>query len=193
MEEETIKFGSDNKSKIIIGFIHYGESDNLSKLFETLHEFRKKYGLKYTHQSKEKIIFFNISSEYLEEFGKVQPFTISRFQTKSEYLCDKEIAIKLQKQRDSFIRMMWDEESTILTFMSRTSSVIHNNLIKRIFNDSQIEFQKNNYKIIKYENKYKVNTNEDNTKIPEGFQRIESKKYIQVVRKFEKNYKKSIN
>ena len=140
-----------NKPKIMTGFIHYNDSDDLVSLFETLNEFRKNYGLKYSHQGNVKLVFFNINSEHLGEFAKVRPFKISRFQTKTEYQCDEETANKLMGQKDSFVRMLWDETSSVLTFMSRTTSRVHGNLVRRIFKDSGVSFNKDTYRVLREE------------------------------------------
>ena len=41
-----------DRPRIMTGLIHYGESDDLTKLFDVLNEFRKNNGLKYSHQSR---------------------------------------------------------------------------------------------------------------------------------------------
>lgn len=136
---------AEQKKKIMTGFIHYGKSDDLIEIFKILNDFRKNNGLKYTHQSIENKIFFNISSEHLNSFSKKRPFKISKYQTKSEYKCDKDISNKLMSLKDSFVRMLWDENTQTLTFLSRTPSKVHTNLLKRIFKDSEVEFIKENY------------------------------------------------
>lgn len=175
------------KSRIMTGYIHYGESDDLIKLFDILNEFRKNNGLKYSHQSQTSMVFFNVSSEHLDAFSKVRPFKISRFQTKSEYKCDLTTSSQLMGQKDSFLRMMWDESSGILTFMSRTPSRVHGNLVRRIFKDSGVEFQRDNYSVLRNFSSEKVdeerddsadekNDHSDQTDTPEGFQRVVNKK-----------------
>ncbi len=185
---------ADTKPRIMTGYIHYGESDDLTKLFDTLNEFRKNNGLKYSHQSKASMVFFNVSSEHLDAFSKVRPFKISRFQTKSEYSCDKETCDQLMSQKDSFLRMLWDENSGVLTFLSRTPSRVHGNLVRRIFRDSGVEFQRDSYSVLR--NPYNGRTGEQDdaeeqeanvpvkhtnkTQVqqatPEGFQRVETKR-----------------
>lgn len=140
---------AETKPRIMTGYIHYGESDDLTKLFDILNEFRKNNGLKYSHQSRASMVFFNVSSEHLDAFSKVRPFKISRFQTKSEYKCDKETCDQLMGQKDSFLRMLWDESSGVLTFLSRTPSRVHGNLVRRIFKDSGVEFQRDSYSVLR--------------------------------------------
>lgn len=140
----------ENRPKIMTGYVHYdNKTDDLAQLFQTLNEFRKNRGLKYSHQDNVGLVFFNISSEHLEELSKVRPFKISKFQTKSEYYCDKETSEKLMGQKDSFLRMNWDEQTNVLTFMSRTTSRVHGNLVRRIFKDSGVNFNKSEYTVLK--------------------------------------------
>lgn len=151
MSNQQEQMTETNKPKIMTGFIHYNDVDDLTSLFEVLNGFRKNYNLKYSHQGIVKLVFFNISSEYLGELAKVRPFKISRFQTKTEYQCDKEDAEKLMSLKDSFVRMMWDENSNTLTFMSRTVSRVHGNLVRRIFRDAEVSFNKEGYKVLREE------------------------------------------
>jgi len=137
------------KPKIMTGYIHYGETDDLTKLFDILNDFRKNNGLKYSHQSKAQMVFFNISSEHLDAFSKVRPFKISRFQTRTEYKCDEATSTKLMGQKDSFLRMMWNEESGTISFQSRTPSRVHGNLVRRIFRDAGIDFQRDSYYVLR--------------------------------------------
>lgn len=133
------------KPKNITCFIHYGESDDLVKIFEVLKDFRSRYGLKFSHHKG--YIFFTLLSENLAELAQVRPFKISKFQTKSEYPCSKDICNKLIQQRDSFIKMSWDDNSNKLTFISRTNPRIHLQLIRRIFTDANIEFNRLEHEI----------------------------------------------
>lgn len=189
---------ADTKPRIMTGYIHYGESDDLTKLFDILNEFRKNNGLKYSHQSKASMVFFNVSSEHLDSFSQVRPFKISRFQTKSEYKCDTVTSTQLMAQKDSFLRMLWDESTGVLTFLSRTPSRVHGNLVRRIFKDSGVEFQRDSYLVARNFNtgNEKEEASEDEgkdestrltgqtqqieqveqTSTPEGFQRVESKR-----------------
>lgn len=151
------------KPKIMTGFIHYNKEDDLAQLFDILNEFRRNNGLKYSHQNNVSMVFFNVSSEHLESLAKVRPFKISKYQTCSEYECDKETADKLMSQKDSFVKMSWDETSNTLTFKSRTISRVHGNLVRRIFKDSKQDFEKNNYQVIRDRNELQdeLNTNSD--------------------------------
>lgn len=140
---------AETKPRIMTGFIHYGESDDLTKLFDILNDFRKNNGLKYSHQSKAQMVFFNVSSEHLDAFSKVRPFKISRFQTITKYKCDEATSTQLMGQKDSFLRMMRDEESGIISFQSRTPSRVHGNLVRRIFRDAGVDFQRDSYSVLR--------------------------------------------
>lgn len=166
------------KPRITTGYIHYGESDDLTKLFDILNEFRKNNGLKYSHQSKVSMIFFNVSSEHLDAFSQVRPFKISRFQTKSKYKCNSDISTQLMTQKDSFLRMIWDESSCVLTFLSRTPNSVHSNLVRRIFKDSCVEFQRDSYSAVRNFSSEQEDSTEQTkqTSTPDGFQRVENKR-----------------
>ena len=157
MEEQI---NNNTKPKIMTGYIHYNESDDLTQLFQILNEFRKNNGLKYSHQGKVSMVFFNISSEHLDALYKMRPFKISKFQTKSEYQCDSDTANKLMEQKDSFVRMTWNEQTNVLTLMSRTIGRVHGNLVRRIFKDSGLEFNNDHYKVLR--DYLQKTNNEDN-------------------------------
>lgn len=174
---------AETKPRIMTGYIHYGESDDLTKLFDILNEFRKNNGLKYSHQAKAQMVFFNISSEHLDAFSKARPFKISKFQSRTEYKCDEATSTKLMGQKDSFLRMIWDDETGILTFQSRTPSRVHGNLVRRIFRDSEVEFQRDSYSVLRNynsgtadETQQTQQTQQDEQETtPDGFQRVEKK------------------
>lgn len=138
---------TETKPKIMTGYIHYGESDDLTKLFDILKEFKNNNGLKYSHQSKAQMVFFNISTEHLDALSKVRPFKISKFKTTTEYKCDENTSLVLMGQKDSFLRMIWNGETETVSFLSRTPSRVHGNLVRRIFRDSGVEFQQNSYSV----------------------------------------------
>ena len=71
------------KPKIMTGYIYHNQDEDLTSLFDTLNDFRKNCGLKYSHQKGLGLVFFNISSEHLDAFSKVRPFKISKFHMKS--------------------------------------------------------------------------------------------------------------
>jgi len=184
MADQAIVTPNEEKSKIICCFIHYNKDDDLTQIFDIIRDFRSRYGLKFTHHRG--FIFFTLKSEHLDELAKVRPFKVSKFITRSEYKCTKEVADTIISQRDSFIRMIWDEEQELLLFQSRTKVRIHNQLVQRIFEVSTQEFNKDNYFVQKDENEEPDNTDEiekktnkkiaDAKSIPEGFTPVTYKK-----------------
>ena len=166
----------ENRPRFITCFIHYSDNDNQEQIFEVLKTFRKEKGLKFSHHRG--YIFFTLLSTYLDEFSKVRPFKISRFQTKSEYKCSKEDADKLMSQKDSFIRMMWNDESSVVTFLSRTTSRVHGQLVRRIFRDSQQEFVRTQYIVLKEDNVDSISQEAKAVQEQDGFTRVIDKKVL---------------
>jgi hypothetical protein len=72
-------------------------------------------------------------------------------------------------QKDSFIRMNWSDEDSTLSFLSRTTSRIHGQLVRRIFNDSQQEFVRTQYRVLKDDNIDSL-SQEDNDRVKKVFQ-----------------------
>ncbi len=132
------------KPKIFTCFIYYSNDDDLSKIFEVINSFRASHNLKYTQQPG--YFFFNLNQDAFPEFSKVRPFSVSKYQTNSEYSCSKDIADKILEKKNSFIKILWNEDTKSLNFFSRTLARIHNNLVYKIFKDAEIEFLKNSYK-----------------------------------------------
>lgn len=135
--------------KIMVGYINVNESDDFTKLFEIMNEFRKTCGLKYTNQKNYGMVYFSVNSKHLDALSKVRPFRISKISTRSEYHCDADMAGELTKQKDSFIRMNWDEETSTLSFISRTLPKVHANLVRRIFNDAKMTMDKSQYSVLR--------------------------------------------
>ena len=180
-----------NKSRVITCFIYYNDDDDLPKIFEVIKDFRVRHGLKFSHHSG--YIFFTILSDHLDELAKVRPFKISKYQTNSEYTCTKEVADKLMEQKDSFIRMVWNENGT-LTFSSRTMHRVHSNLVRRIFKDSNQEFVLDSYKVLK--NNSKFENEEHNVHSTQSHQSHQSSQstqnedgFIKVEKKFKRDSK----
>lgn len=137
-------------NKLLTGFIHYNDPNNLTELFNVLKKFREDYGLKFSHQSNVNKVFFIISTEHLNALSEKTPFKISRYQTTSKYNnCDEETSNKLMEHKDSFLRMSWNQESKEFTFQSRTPFKVHGNLVRRIFRDSNVEFPKDDYTVLR--------------------------------------------
>jgi len=164
----NINTDAELKQKILTCYINYNETDDLTQLFTILAEFRKKYGLKYSHQKNAQMVFFNIGSEHLDELSKVRPFRISKYQTRSEYRseCDDEFAEQLMKRKDSFIRLNWNKDTSVITFTSRTPPRVHLNLVRRIFRDSGLEFIKLNHTVLREYDENKSHLNQHSISFP---------------------------
>jgi len=174
MSETPLENMAD-KPKNITCFIKYNEQDNLEAIFNTLKDFKSKHGLKWSHHKD--IIFFQTSSDKLEEFSKVQKFKISKYQAKATYKCSKEDCDKLMSQKDSFLRMRWDEENNCVIFLSRTTFKVHRRLIRRIFTDSEVEFDKDSFSVdIQVSNSDAAQATVADNNDEEGFVRAEKKK-----------------
>jgi hypothetical protein len=151
-EQNQAVENTETKSRVITCFVYYNSDEELSKIFETINDFRTRHGLKYSHHSG--YIFFNLLSDHLNEFGKARPFRVSKYKTTSEYTCTKEVADKLMEKKNSFIRMSWNEDG-IVVFNSRTIARVHSSLVYKIFRESGIEFSKDSYKVLKPEREQK--------------------------------------
>ena len=138
---------TENKTHFVTGIIYYKDGDDLTETFTTLHKFRKEYGLKYSKNRG--CIYFSVNGEHLTELSKEQKFKISHFKSKSEYVCNQELADKLLAVRDSFIRMFWVETEGKVQFLSRTNTFDHNQLVFRIFKSISETFTKSNYYLVK--------------------------------------------
>lgn len=146
---ETVQAPSstDGTVRNVTGYIHFNKDDDLSKIFNTLHQFRTSHGLKYSHHRD--FIFFSVKSDCLSELAKVQPFRISHYRSKSEYSCSKELANKLLVVRDSFVRMTWMETEGLVQFLSRTVGRVHTQLVRRIFESVSETFAYSDYHFVR--------------------------------------------
>ena len=138
--------GDQTKSKIVTLFIHYNQDDDLSKIFTVLNEFRTNCGLKFSHHRGQ--IFVSVRSEHLNELYKRQPFKSSKYSTKTTYRCDEETGIKLIAQKDSFLRMFYDNDTGLTTFQSRTPQRVHYQLVSRVFKATDTTFDKDLYVVV---------------------------------------------
>lgn len=186
-DQNQMADSTQNKPRIITCFVHYNKTDDQTKIFDVLKDFRTRHGLKFSHHQG--YIFFTLSSEHLDELSRVRPFKVSKFQTKSEFTCTKEVADKLMGQKDSFVRMFWNDETGKVTFVSRTLSRVHGQLVRRIFKDSDQQFVREQYQIIRLPKEgdeqkeagveTKAETKEVQSKTQEGFVKVEHKKRAQ--------------
>ncbi len=138
--------GDQTKSKIVTLFIHYNQDDDLSKIFTVLNEFRTNCGLKFSHHRGQ--IFVSVRSEHLNELYKRQPFKSSKYSTKTTYSCDEETGIRLIAQKDSFLRMFYDNDTGLTTFQSRTPQRVHYQLVSRVFKATDTTFDKDLYVVV---------------------------------------------
>lgn len=138
--------GEQTKSKIVTLFIHYNQDDDLSKIFAVLNEFRTSCGLKFSHHRGQ--IFVSVRSEHLNELYKRQPFKSSKYSTKTTYTCDEETGNRLTTQKDSFLRMSYDNGTGLATFQSRTPQRVHYQLVSRVFKATNTTFDKELYVVV---------------------------------------------
>jgi len=138
------------KSKIVTLFIHYNQEDDLSKIFTVLNEFRASCGLKFSHHRGQ--IFVSVRSEFLNDLYKRQPFKSSKYSTKTTYECDEETGNKLVAQKDSFLRMSYDNSTSTATFQSRTPQRVHYQLVTRVFKATNTTFDNDKYVFVPSEN-----------------------------------------
>jgi hypothetical protein len=140
------------KSKIVTLFIHYNQEDDLSKIFTVLNEFRASCGLKFSHHRGQ--IFVSVRSEFLNDLYKRQPFKSSKYSTKTTYECDEETGNKLVAQKDSFLRMSYDNSTGTgtVTFQSRTPQRVHYQLVTRVFKATDTTFDNDKYVFVPSEN-----------------------------------------
>jgi hypothetical protein len=142
--------GDQTKSKIVTLFIHYNQDDDLSKIFTVLNEFRTNCGLKFSHHRGQ--IFVSVRSEHLNELYKRQPFKSSKYSTKTTYSCDEETGTRLTAQKDSFLRMTYDNTAETVTFQSRTPQRVHYQLVTRVFKATETTFDNDKYVFVPSDN-----------------------------------------
>ena len=138
------------KSKIVTLFIHYNQEDDLSKIFTVLNDFRASCGLKFSHHRGQ--IFVSVRSEFLNDLYKKQPFKSSKYSTKTTYECDEETGNRLTTQKDSFLRMSYDNGTSTVTFQSRTPQRVHYQLVTRVFKATETTFDNDKYVFVPSEN-----------------------------------------
>ena len=175
MQSDNQVSNVEQKPKIVTGFIHYDKEDDLTKIFNVLQDFRSRRGLKFSHHRGQ--IFFSIRSEHLDELHTMQQYKISKYSTRTTYECDQAFGNRLVSQRDSFLRMTYQDDAVL--FSSRTPPRIHYQLVQRVFKDTNSFFDKQKYVLCK---KYdEDDNNEDEEK---------NNEYIKVTRN---NYQDRVN
>jgi hypothetical protein len=169
MQSDNQVSNVEQKPKIVTGFIHYDKEDDLTKIFNVLQDFRSRRGLKFSHHRGQ--IFFSIRSEHLDELHTMQQYKISKYSTRTTYECDQIFGNRLVSQRDSFLRMTYQDDAVL--FSSRTPPRIHYQLVQRVFKDTNSFFDKQKYILCKKDNDNENNENNDDE---------EKNEYIKITR-----------
>ena len=131
----------------------YNDESDTAELFNKINELKKDKRIKYSHFSKNKVIYFSIPSDDVSDF--VKQIRVSKTNTyfKMTYKCDSDekTARKLSEQKDSFIKIRYetntDEDGNIshdVVFTSKLPKEVHIQASKRIFKSADIEFQYKN-------------------------------------------------
>ena len=167
MQSDNQVSNVEQKPKIVTGFIHYDKEDDLTKIFNVLQDFRSRRGLKFSHHRGQ--IFFSVRSEHLDELHTMQQYKISKYSTRTTYECDQIFGNRLVSQRDSFLRMTYQDDAVL--FSSRTPPRIHYQLVQRVFKDTNSFFDNQKYVLCKKNND---NDNDDDDE--------EKNEYIKITR-----------
>jgi hypothetical protein len=116
--------------------------EDVKKIFASINELKSKFHLKFSNHPECGIIMLLFNRDNFAEFKKELDFSVSKYTSVTKYTCDVATAEKLKQQKDSFLRLHYDEG--MLLFTSRTPLNVHKKLVKRIFKDSEVEFNKSN-------------------------------------------------
>lgn len=116
--------------------------EDVKKIFASINELKSKFHLKFSNHPECGIIMLLFNRDNFAEFKKELDFSVSKYTSVTKYTCDLATAEKLKQQKDSFLRLHYDEG--MLLFTSRTPLNVHKKLVKRIFKDSEVEFNKSN-------------------------------------------------
>ncbi len=116
--------------------------EDVKKIFATINDLKSKFHLKFSNHPECGIIMLLFNRDNFAEFKKELDFSVSKYTSVTKYTCDVATAERLKQQKDSFLRLHYDDG--MLLFTSRTPLNVHKKLVKRIFKDSEVEFNKNN-------------------------------------------------
>lgn len=116
--------------------------EDVKKIFASINELKSKFHLKFSNHPECGIIMLLFNRDNFTDFKKELDFSVSKYTSVTKYTCDLTTAEKLKQQKDSFLRLHYDEG--MLLFTSRTPLNVHKKLVKRIFKDSEVEFNKSN-------------------------------------------------
>ena len=125
--------------KLITGYVRFNKDENIESVITTL----KSFNAKYSHHVG--YVFFSLDQQRLSDLSTQLKFRISRFESKSEYSCPADVATLITDQRDSFLRVHYHTDRSVLEFLSRTTSSVHYNLVQRLFKRAGVEFSRDNY------------------------------------------------
>ena len=144
--------------------------EDVKKIFTSINELKSKFHLKFSNHPECNIIMLLFNRDNFAEFKKELDFSVSKYTSVTKYTCDVATSEKLKQQKDSFLRLHYDEG--MLLFTSRTPLNVHKKLVKRIFKDSEVEFNKSNLVFTQNQG------DEFNTKdvSADGFQTVSHKK-----------------
>lgn len=147
--------------------------DDVKKIFSTINDLKSKFHLKFSNHPECGIIMLLFNRDNFAEFKKELDFSVSKYTSITKYTCDNDTAEKLKQQKDSFLRLHYDEG--MLLFTSRTPLNVHKKLVKRIFKDSEVEFNKSN--LVFTQNQGDESNNSTKNVSSDGFQTVTHKKF----------------
>jgi hypothetical protein len=144
--------------------------EDVKKIFASINELKSKFHLKFSNHPECGIIMLLFNRDNFAEFKKELDFSVSKYTSVTKYTCDVATSEKLKQQKDSFLRLHYDDG--MLLFTSRTPLNVHKKLVKRIFKDSEVEFNKSNLVFTQNQG------DESNSKAvsADGFQTVSHKK-----------------
>jgi hypothetical protein len=151
MQAETTE--QVRKRPPLVCYHQYNDDSDTAELFNKINELKRDKRIKYSHFSKNKIIYFSIPSEHVSDFVKEIKVSKTTHHFKMTYKCDsdEETARKLSEQKDSFVKIRYetnnDEDGNIshdVVFTSKLPKEVHIQASKRIFKSAGIEFEYKN-------------------------------------------------
>jgi hypothetical protein len=146
METTMQTENTETKPKNVTCYIKYDykndNNDEVNKIFTNLQELKSKFHLKFSNHPDCGITMLIFSRDNFSDFKEKLNFSVSKYTSVTKYSCDQQTADKLKLQKDSFLRLHY--EDGLLLFTSRTPLNVHKKLVKRVFKDSEVEFDKAN-------------------------------------------------
>lgn len=146
MENTMQTENTETKPKNVTCYIKYDyKNDNteeVNKIFTSLQELKSKFHLKFSNHPDCGITMLIFCRDNFSDFKEKLNFSVSKYTSVTKYTCDQQTADKLKLQKDSFLRLHY--EDGLLLFTSRTPLNVHKKLVKRVFKDSEVEFDKAN-------------------------------------------------